>query len=59
MGKIVSFDIFQFKKLYCALDTKIISIEKFSVLIERFFSSSSVLSLWAVFSFLLGGILSF
>ncbi len=58
-GKIVSFDIFQFKKLQCALDTKIISTERFSVLIEIFFPSSLILSLWSGFSFLLGGILSF
>jgi hypothetical protein len=58
-GKIVSFDIFQFKKLHCALDTKIISTERFSVLLEIFFPSSLILSLWSGFSFLLGGILSF
>ncbi len=58
-GKIVSIDTFQFKKLHCAIDTKIISPDKFSVLIEIFFPSSLILSLWSGFSFLLGGIFSF
>jgi len=50
---------FSIPKIVLCLDTKIISTEKFSVLIENFFSISLILSLWSGFCFILGGILSF